>query len=248
MAWRVWGEGPPLVLLHGGQGSWAHWFRNIEALGTTRTLWVADLPGSGDSALPDGSDHAAYVAPIAAGMRQLIGPDPVEVMGFSFGGILATHLAANHPGAVKRLVVIDPGGLDTPLGDFKLRSVRDLAGAAWDEAVRSNMLSLMLHDPATADELAFTIYRTGMLQARMTPNALVLPDHLLRALARTEVPLDAIWGALDAAHPEPGLQEAALRAYRPAMQFRVVPDAGHWCMFENAPAFNAIALDLLDRP
>src|SRR2546430_16249676 len=28
MVWRVWGEGEPLVLFHGGSGSWAHWVRN----------------------------------------------------------------------------------------------------------------------------------------------------------------------------------------------------------------------------
>ncbi|MEG2631610.1 MAG: alpha/beta hydrolase, partial [Comamonas sp.] len=35
MVWHVWGEGAgglPLVLLHGGSGSWTHWVRNIEAL------------------------------------------------------------------------------------------------------------------------------------------------------------------------------------------------------------------------
>jgi pimeloyl-ACP methyl ester carboxylesterase len=43
------GAGRPLVLVHGGHGSWLHWVRNIEALSAKRTLWIPDLPGYGDS-------------------------------------------------------------------------------------------------------------------------------------------------------------------------------------------------------
>ena len=47
VVWRIWGSGPPLVLLHGGTGSWMHWVRNIEDLSTSFTLIVPDLPGLG---------------------------------------------------------------------------------------------------------------------------------------------------------------------------------------------------------
>src|SRR3546814_6277896 len=43
MVWRLWGEGPPLVLLHGGSGSWTHWFRNIPALARRYRVIAADL-------------------------------------------------------------------------------------------------------------------------------------------------------------------------------------------------------------
>ena len=49
MAWRRFGEGAPLVLVHGGHGSWMHWIRNIEALSARHSLWIPDLPGYGDS-------------------------------------------------------------------------------------------------------------------------------------------------------------------------------------------------------
>ena len=52
MVWRQWGEGPALVLLHGGYGSWTHWLKNIEALARRYRVIAADLPGLGDSAMP----------------------------------------------------------------------------------------------------------------------------------------------------------------------------------------------------
>jgi len=57
MVWHTWGtprDGvPPLVLLHGGSGSWTHWVRNIaDLVDAGRELWIPDLPGFGDSASP----------------------------------------------------------------------------------------------------------------------------------------------------------------------------------------------------
>ena len=52
MVWRVWGSGEPLVLFHGGSGSWTHWIRNIPELSRHYELWVPDIPGLGDSAMP----------------------------------------------------------------------------------------------------------------------------------------------------------------------------------------------------
>jgi 2-hydroxy-6-oxonona-2,4-dienedioate hydrolase len=57
LVWHVWGQARPgvrpLVLLHGGSGSWTHWVRNLDALvAAGHQLWVPDLPGFGDSAPP----------------------------------------------------------------------------------------------------------------------------------------------------------------------------------------------------
>ena len=52
VVWHSWGRGEPLVLLHGGTGSWLHWVRNVEPLARDFTVLVPDLPGSGESASP----------------------------------------------------------------------------------------------------------------------------------------------------------------------------------------------------
>ncbi|HMA07763.1 MAG TPA: alpha/beta fold hydrolase, partial [Ramlibacter sp.] len=65
--WHRIGAGSPLVLLHGGNGSWLHWVRNIEALAEQHELWLPDLPGCGDShELPPPANLERLVAALHA--------------------------------------------------------------------------------------------------------------------------------------------------------------------------------------
>jgi pimeloyl-ACP methyl ester carboxylesterase len=81
MVWHVWGEGRPLLLLHGGSGSWTHWVRNIDSLVAAGYQVVApDLPGFGDSAQPaKGSDADAMPDPLEAGLQTLLGSTPCDL-------------------------------------------------------------------------------------------------------------------------------------------------------------------------
>ncbi|WP_128422763.1 alpha/beta fold hydrolase, partial [Delftia tsuruhatensis] len=69
MVWHVWGEARagvlPVVMLHGGSGSWTHWLRCMDALlAQGRQLWIPDLPGFGDSdGVPGGQDADTLVEP-----------------------------------------------------------------------------------------------------------------------------------------------------------------------------------------
>ena len=52
--WQRWAAAdtvtaPPLILLHGGFGSWNHWFLNVDELSRQRDVWTVDLPGLGNS-------------------------------------------------------------------------------------------------------------------------------------------------------------------------------------------------------
>ena len=71
MVWRVWGAGEPLVLFHGGSGSWTHWIRNIPELSRHYELWVADIPGLGDSTMPPKPWVPASIADVVvAGLNE----------------------------------------------------------------------------------------------------------------------------------------------------------------------------------
>jgi pimeloyl-ACP methyl ester carboxylesterase len=249
LVWRAWGSGRPVLLAHGGHGAWSHWIRNIDALARERTVWALDLPGLGESADPPGEDHEAIADVIASGLREVIRQDlPLDIVGFSFGGVVAAHLAAFHPELVRRLILVDTGGLDLPMGHIDVRGIRGLADEERRAVLRANLLSLMLHDPASVDELALHLQATNGRRARIQAEKLVLPDKLLRILPRVSVQLDAIWGENDCPHPDPTTQETVLRRFQPELDFRVIPGAGHWAMYERPDAFNRTVLDLLSCP
>lgn len=249
MVWRVWGEGPALVLGHGGQGTWSHWLRNIDALSAHYTVIVPDLPGHGESAMPDMVDHDTISAALAGGIRTLLGEgEKGTFVGFSFGGSVFTHFAARYPELVHRVVIVGTGGLDTPHGHIDLGRVGGLEGEERRAAIKRNLLGLMLHHDDTVDEMAMHLLIANGRAARLPVIDLVIPDKVLNVLPRLKVPLDAIWGEFDRPHPDPALQESVLRRLQPDMDFRVIAGAGHWAMYERPEAFNAAVLDLLRRP
>jgi len=249
LVWRSWGSGPPALLAHGSHGGWSHWIRNIDALAQVRTLWVPDLPGYGESAMAPTQDHAAIASVIASGLRRLIPSElPLDFIGFSFGGAVGAYFATLHPELVRRVILVGTGGLDTPMGQVELRRVRGLEGSERRAALRANLLGLMLHHPTSVDELALHIHETNGARARLDPKPLVLPDKLMGALPQLTVQIDAIWGELDRPHPNPAVQEAALRRFHPQLDFRVIPSAGHWAMYERPEEFNRAVIELLGRP
>ena len=248
MVWRAWGSGPPLLVIHGAHGAWSHWVRNIDALAASRTVWAIDLPGNGDSAMPVREDFAAISEAIGDGLRALVGPElPIDVAGFSFGGVAAGYLAFHQPDVVRRLILIGTGGLGTPGGAIQLQRLRGLEAEERRAAQRANLLGLMLHHPDSVDELALHLQAANGPRGRLNPRSLVLPDRLLEVLPRLTVRVDAIWGEHDRPHPDPALQEAVMRRSHPDMEFHVIPGAGHWVMYERPQAFNRVLLDLLGR-
>lgn len=248
MVWRAWGSGPPLLVIHGAHGAWSHWVRNIDALAASRTVWAIDLPGNGDSAMPTREDFAAISEAIGDGLRALVGHElPIDVAGFSFGGVAAGYLGFHQPDVVRRLILIGTGGLGTPGGAIQLQRLRGLEGEERRAAQRANLLGLMLHHPDSVDELALHLQAANGPRGRLNPRSLVLPDRLLEVLPRLTVRVDAIWGEHDRPHPDPALQEAVMRRSHPDMEFHVIPGAGHWVMYERPQAFNRVLLDLLGR-
>lgn len=249
VVWHAWGRGTPLVLLHGGSGSWTHWIRNVEALSGDRLVLVPDLPGFGDSARPDGHDADALPDPLAAGLRQVIGEGPHDIVGFSFGGLTAVLLAERDPALVRRLVLVGAPGMGLRTRRLPLVSWReqpDFAGQR--EAHRSNLATLMLHDPAAIDALAVDLQAANVPRDRMKGRALAMTDIVARTLPRLACRVDTIYGAHDALYRDVRPELEDLLRSLPNLGEQVwIPDAGHWVQYEAPQAFHHALDHLLGR-
>jgi pimeloyl-ACP methyl ester carboxylesterase len=246
--WRRFGGDdtqPPLVLLHGGHGSWMHWLRNIEALATARTLWVPDLPGFNDSDTPPPpSGGQAALDPsldaLAATLDSLVGAGtPIDLGGFSFGGLVAAKFARRR-GGVRRLALVGSAGHGT-----QRRMAAEMINwrAAKDReeeraALLHNLGALMLHDPAAIDALAFAIHDASCHGTRFRSKDVSMAGGLQPALDTFAGPTLLLWGEHDVTADARPLV-AQLTAGHPRREGVVIDGAGHWAQYERADEVNA---------
>lgn len=244
MVWRCWGSGPPLVLLHGGYGSWMHWIRNVLPLARQFRVIAPDLPGLGESATPPEPWSAQGLAAIIAVGLAIVLPrgERVHLAGFSFGGVIGGNVAAQLGDRVRGFTVVGSNGLGLERSPTPLRRVPPEAGEAEEFAThRYNLNQLMIADPDKIDELALYLQKTNHARARMRSRRFSRSGALVEALPRITARLDGIWGERDAtAYPHLAERARILRGFQPAARFAAVPGAGHWVQYEAADRFNAL--------
>jgi pimeloyl-ACP methyl ester carboxylesterase len=236
----VWGSGEPVVLLHGGSGCWSHWIRNIDALvAAGREVWVPDMPGFGDSDKPAGArDADALVAPLVSGLQQLLGARALDLVGFSFGGLVGGLMASSMP-ALRRLVIVGAPLLGVGVRPVRLQEWRHLDADAAIEVHHSNLAALMLHHPASVTPLAIALHQAHVPLDRLRRRSMARTDLLARTLATVTCPLVAIYGEHDVLYHDQLQQVEATLDALPTLRGRTaIPDAGHWVQFEAPEAFN----------
>lgn len=251
VVWRTLGQGRPVVLLHGGHGSWLHWVRNVQALAQYRTVCVPDMPGYGDSGLPAEASMEGLVQGLGQSLDILLGQGAeFDLVGFSFGGLVASHLAVAR-GGVKQLALLGPGGhggVRRPRAE--LRSWREAAlrgdATAVSDLMRHNLWAHMLFDPQSIDETALYVHTEACLQTRFHSKTLSRTGGLQALLPRAAEALLLAWGENDVtAEPVPLI--AQFSAIFPQAHTAVVPVAGHWVQYESPEVVNRMLGDWLTR-
>jgi pimeloyl-ACP methyl ester carboxylesterase len=252
VCWRGFGTGAPLVLVHGGHGSWLHWVRNIEALAAHHTVWVVDLPGFGDSDAP-GEGMEALLAPTLSTLDALVGPDTaVDLVGFSFGGLVAAHMSARRP-HVRRLALLGTGGHQgtrRPKGELVNWKPAWQAGnaVALEQAMRHNLAMHMLSGAAAdLDALAVRVHTNACVRTRFRSKDISRGGGLVDVLTTYGGPTLLAWGEHDVT-ADPAVIGPALASALPDARTALVEGAGHWVQYERADEVNALLQGWLDKP
>jgi pimeloyl-ACP methyl ester carboxylesterase len=251
MAWRVWGSGPPLVLFHGGYGSWMHWIRNVLVLARRFTVIAPDLPGLGESATPPEPHTAEALARIVVeGLATILrGRERFHLAGFSFGGVLGGHVAALLGEQVRGFTIVGSNGLGLPRQPTQLE--RQKPGGTVEELLaiaRHNLGVLMIADKDKIDDLATYIQYKNAPRGRVRSRRFSRTDTLLQALPRVTAQLSGIWGGRDAgAYPYLNERKRVLDEIQPGLRFEIISGAGHWVAFEAADRFNPLLAEIAGK-
>jgi pimeloyl-ACP methyl ester carboxylesterase len=242
LVWRTWGKGKPLVLVHGGSGSWQHWVRNIDAFAAHRQVWCPDTPYYGDSAdPPEPGGMAGITQAFAQGYEKLFGSEPVDAIAFSFGSLVTCEMLAIAPGRIDRLILVGAASHGLPRHDIGLQPWKSVEEAQARYALhRDNLHRLMLAHPVD-DEGAVRLHVRAVEAGRFNSRRLAFSTRVRDLIGNLEVRrLDAIYGEHD---PTAGLDLPALKTLfetqRPDLRFRTIADAGHWVPYERPAAFMA---------
>ena len=243
VAWREAGDrrGPASVFLHGLGGRRTNWDSQLAALADLRRCCALDLPGYGDSAgLPGSLPEIA--AGVAAWIERL-GNGPVDVVGLSFGGMVAQHLTLDHPHLVRTLTLLDTSpafgldGVTTPESWLasRINAIRDPdPSSPGIEAVVAGLVGR----GASADVRATMVESMKAVSpATLEAACRALVDHDTRErLPEITAPALVMVGAEDTETPPSYAEEIAVRI--PGAELVVVPGAGHLLNLEDPDTVN----------
>ncbi|MDA1256861.1 MAG: alpha/beta fold hydrolase [Chloroflexi bacterium] len=252
---------PPIVLMHGAGPGAGVWYRQLAILRERRRVVAVDGPMFGLSDMADIDEH-----PTSLGARFLLkfldamGIEQADLVGLSLGGAVVLSLAIDHPGRVRRLVLIDSAGLgrDIPfawrlvhapwIGSLILRPTRRLRDRVFER--------WEVRKPDLPDAGAYSAYSLAVRRrpGRVRPIKAGLKrftswlgqrrrfsNNQLGSVASQTL---VLWGDSDRVFPVGHGERAA--ALIPDADLQVLPDAGHVCFWDQPEMANRLLIEFLN--
>jgi pimeloyl-ACP methyl ester carboxylesterase len=111
VSYRIAGEGPVILFVHGIAGSSLTWTGAQERLAERFTTIAPDLPGHGVSDKPIGDYSLGNLASTLRDLLVALGHERATVVGHSLGGGVAMQFSYQFPELTERMILVSSGGL-----------------------------------------------------------------------------------------------------------------------------------------
>jgi pimeloyl-ACP methyl ester carboxylesterase len=242
------GEGPAVVLVHGGLVDSRQWDDQMGPLAQRFRVVRYDLRGYGQSAQPAGQ---FWPTEDLRALLDFLKIERATVVGLSLGGIVAADFALEHPERVARLVFVGAGlrGDRQPPDEKSLAAYRALGSEGpekyFETFLKADLLAGLRERPQARARMrammldnykALAYLRAGLAQSPEPPT--------IERLGRINFPTLVVVGSLDSKN----LLNIAdtLAAGIPGARKVVIPGASHHPPVETPAEFNRALLDFLE--
>jgi pimeloyl-ACP methyl ester carboxylesterase len=238
------GEGSPLVYLHGPFGQ--EWNGFLDELASRHRVYAPAHPGAEE---PDDLHHLDGIFDLMLYYDDLfdtLGLERVDLVGHSFGGMVAAELAATFPQRVRKLVLIDALGLwrdDAPVGDHVMTTPEKQLALLYNDATKPEVAARLALPEDVKERNKLIIHRFSAIASTshfMWP----IPERgLAKRLRRVKADTLVIWGRQDALVPAVYADEFAARIA--GARVRLVDGAGHVPQVEQQDEVSRAVLEFL---
>ncbi|MGI5454588.1 alpha/beta fold hydrolase [Streptomyces sp. CA-249302] len=242
------GEGPALVLLHGGGGNHAAWYQQVPHFQQRYRVITIDLPGFGLSLIKSGKfDTGLHPAAIEAVLDHA-GVDRAFVVTQSLGGYSGLSFTVHHTDRIAGIVMTSTLG---PVGD----EISELNAKGREQVRHLSVADFLLTKEFQEKEpervhLFFQIgsfNQTGPGRPNRLANSLQgsVSIQQMRDAIEAGVSISVLEGGADVMVYQPAY--ARLRELLPEADVRLVEGAPHSDYWENPGRFNSVVDEILDR-
>jgi pimeloyl-ACP methyl ester carboxylesterase len=267
LAYRVCGEGSPVICLPGGPMQDSEYLGELGGLSAHRQLVLLDLRGTGRSATP--ADRTSYrcdrLVDDVEALREHLGRDRVDLLAHSAGANLAVLYAARHPQRVGKLVLVTPSTYAVGIsatGESRLETARLRRDEPWFDPAYAALQGIVAGEvtdgswtaiepflygrwdaAAQAYQAAHEGHRNDEAAAAFGADGVYDPAATRGQLATVPAPVLLLAGEVDL-NSIPGVV-AELADLFPNAELVIQPGAGHYPWLDDAAQFVATTAGFL---
>lgn len=263
------GEGPVLILLHGGgsgASAWSNFSTNLPSYVKHFRVLAVNQPGFGGTGFPDKFDrhYLTFTAELLVGLLDELGLDKTNLLGNSLGAAVVAKMALDAPERVDRVVLMGTGSA-LSVGLFAPRPSEGLARLAEfnappgpsPEKMEAFLRTLVYNQDLITPELVAERFEAATRFEGSEGNRALTNGYHDPAFAHEaelwkvaeQIPHQVLitWGREDRVQPLDGAFLALQRI--PNARLHVIPKCGHWAQVDGKDEFERVTISFLrDAP
>lgn len=242
--YEIQGDGCPVLVLHGWGGCINSMLPITNNLKNKFKTITVDFIGHGDSDFPINTMGVEEYTDIIYKLLLVLDIKEVIIIGHSFGGRVGIVLSAKYPEIVKKMILIDSGGIKPK------QTIKQRLQVIWYKSIK-NTLKILLFNSNLYENIMVSIRKkSGSQDYRNLPESMkttfvrVVSQDLTEMLEKIECPVLIIWGKNDIDTPlymgeimEEKIKNAGLV---------VLDDAGHFSYIDKSQRCNIIINSFLE--